>query len=310
MSDLTKDANVNKSKKMSGIRATIDSSRRDFVREATIAVGTTIGILGLGTAGTAGQTVIKGDGTRRSLPVLQTVPKGVNSDILIRMQMEVREAMAKPIAERRWMMVIDTRKCVGCHACTIACVAENKLPPGVVYRPVGEKTTGTFPNLKTMFLPQPCMQCDKPPCVPVCPADATWKRPDGIVAIDYDKCIGCGLCVPACPYNHRSLDEGGNYTDKTPKLQPYEQQPNFEYGKSWNRKNGGTPVGKARKCHFCLHRLEEGQLPQCVSTCIGRATYFGDGNNPKHLVSEMAAKPNATRLLEEKGTRPTVVYLV
>lgn len=289
----------------------IDSSRRDFVRGATIAAGAAaIGMVGLGVAKLTGPTVIKGEGTRRSLPVLQSVPKGANQDILIRMQQEVRESMAKPVEERHWMMVIDTRKCVGCHACTIACIAENKLPPGVVYRPVLQEEIGTFPNVQLRFFPRPCMQCDNPPCVPVCPVEATWKRPDGIVAIDYDQCIGCGYCITACPYNARTRDLGENYTDNTPKLQPYEEQPNFEYGKAWNREDHSSPVGNARKCHFCVHRLEEGELPQCVSTCIGRATYFGDANNPNHLVNELAIKPNAIRLLEEKGTKPRVIYLV
>lgn len=289
----------------------IDSSRRDFVRGATIVAGAAaIGMVGLGVAKLTGPTVIKGENTRRSLPVLQSVPKGVNADILIRMQAEVREAMAKPIEERHWMMVIDTRKCIGCHACTIACIAENKLPPGVVYRPVLQEEIGTFPNVQLRFFPRPCMQCDNPPCVPVCPVEATWKRPDGIVAIDYDQCIGCGYCVTACPYNARTRDLGENYTDNTPELQPYEQQPNFEYGKAWNRKDHKSPVGNARKCHFCVHRLEEGELPQCVSTCIGRATHFGDANNPNSLVNELARMPNAIRLLEEKGTKPRVIYLI
>lgn len=283
-----------------------EPSRRAFIRDGGIA--SALGFFGLNTDGLSAQSTA--EGTRRSLPVLRSLPKGSNPDILIRMQREVIETMAKPIEQRRWKMVIDTRKCVGCHACTVACVAENKLPPGVIYRPVKEKTTGTYPNLKTMFLPQPCMQCDAPPCVPVCPADATWKRKDGIVAIDYDKCIGCGFCVEACPYQHRRLDAGKFYTEETPKLQPYEQKPNFEYGKSWNRTGEQPPVSKARKCHFCVHRLEEGELPQCVTTCIGRATFFGDANNPDHLVNQVAKNGKIMLLLEEKGTKPQVEYVV
>lgn len=284
----------------------IENSRREFIRDAGIA--TAMGFFGLTGNGLPAQTT--GEETRRSLPVLQSLPKGANPEILIRMQREVIETMAKPIEQRRWKMVIDTRKCVGCHACTVACVAENKLPPGVIYRPVGEKTTGIYPNLKTMFLPKPCMQCDAPPCVPVCPVDATWKRKDGIVAIDYDKCIGCGACVEACPYEHRSLDSGKFYTEKTPKLQQYEQKPNFEYGKFWNRTKEQPPINKARKCHFCVHRLEEGELPQCVTTCIGRATFFGDANNPNHLVNQVVKNQKIMLLLEEKGTKPQVEYVV
>jgi molybdopterin-containing oxidoreductase family iron-sulfur binding subunit len=226
------------------------------------------------------------------------------------MQDELRRAMAKPVEDRRWRMVIDTRKCVGCHACTVACIAENKLPPGVVYRPVLQREIGTFPNVALRFTPRPCMQCESPPCVPVCPVKATWKRPDGITIVDYDQCIGCGYCVTACPYNARTRDHGEYYTDGTPALQPYEKAPSCEYGKAWSRKDHASPVGNARKCQFCVHRLDEGLLPECVTTCMGRANYFGDANDPEALVNEKAAAPNAMRLLEEKGTHPSVIYLV
>ena len=289
-----------------------DLDRRAFVKAAAI-LGTAAAV-GAGALVNAKNTKISneptGDASIRKLPAKETIPVTRDSDPLLRMQKELEVAMAKPVEQRRWMMVIDTRKCIGCHACTIACVVENKLPPGVVYRPVVTEEFGTYPNVAMRFTPRPCMQCEVPPCTPVCPVKATWKRPDGIVAIDYDKCIGCGYCVTACPYNARTRDLGENYTDGTPAIQPYEEQPNFEYGKHWDRKGHRSPVGNARKCQFCLHRLEHGMLPQCVTSCIGRATFFGDANNEKSLVNELAAKPNATRLLEERGTKPQVVYLV
>ena len=289
-----------------------DLDRRAFVKAAAI-LGTAAAV-GAGALVNAKKTKISneptGDASVRKLSAKETIPVTRDSDPLLRMQKELEVAMAKPVEQRRWMMVIDTRKCIGCHACTIACVVENKLPPGVVYRPVVTEEFGTYPNVAMRFTPRPCMQCEVPPCTPVCPVKATWKRPDGIVAIDYDKCIGCGYCVTACPYNARTRDLGENYTDGTPAIQPYEEQPNFEYGKHWDRKGHRSPVGNARKCQFCLHRLEHGMLPQCVTSCIGRATFFGDANNEKSLVNELAAKPNATRLLEERGTKPQVVYLV
>ena len=233
-------------------------------------------------------------------------------NILVRMQEEIKRALQKPEDQRRWVMVIDTRKCVGCHACTVSCVAENKLPPGVVYRPVLEQEIGTYPNVAKRFIPRPCMQCDNPPCVNVCPVNATWKRPDGIVAIDYEQCIGCRYCITACPYSARTFDVGYTYTEDTPQQQPYELLANFEYGQEWNRAAGveESPVGNVRKCHFCLHRLEQGQLPSCVTTCIGVANYFGDLNDPDSVVSQMAAQPNAMVLKEELGTKPKVKYLV
>ncbi|NCP87769.1 MAG: (4Fe-4S)-binding protein [Anaerolineae bacterium CG_4_9_14_3_um_filter_57_17] len=231
-------------------------------------------------------------------------------DALVRMTAELKRALEKPASERRWVMVIDLRKCVGCTACTIACVAENKLPPGVVYRPVLMEEIGTYPNVSMKFLPRPCMQCDEPPCVPVCPVSATFKRPDGIVAINYDECIGCRYCITACPYSARTFDAGRFYTSDTPQLESYETLPNFEYSESWDRSKGDSPIGNARKCQFCAHRLDAGMLPACVTTCIGRATYFGDANDPDSLVSELSASPNMMRLKEEMGTEPKVYYLV
>ncbi len=234
----------------------------------------------------------------------------VQQDVLLRMQEDVKRALAKPQKQRHWVMVIDLRKCVGCHACTIACVAENKLPPGVVYRPVLEEEFGAYPNVTRKFIPRPCMQCDDPPCTAVCPVNATFKRPDGIVAINYDDCIGCRYCIAACPYSARTFDSGRFYTGSTPQLEAYEKLPNFEYGQAWDRSTGASPIGNARKCQFCSHRLDVGMLPACVTTCIGRATFFGDASDSEAFVSQLIASPNVMRLKEEMGTGPNVYYLV
>lgn len=242
-------------------------------------------------------------------------------DVLTRMQEDLRRALEKPVEERRWVMVIDLRKCTGCHACTVACIAENKLPPGVVYRPVIDEEIGTYPNVGRRFLPRPCMQCDNPPCTTVCPVNATYQDENGIVTIDYDRCIGCRYCVTACPYSARTFDFGEAYTDDTPEAEglilgksradDYERAANFEYQKSRTRtRRYASPVGNVRKCHFCLHRLEAGMLPACTTTCIGRATYFGDANDSDSLVAELIASPNVMRLKEELGTEPRVYYLV
>ncbi len=231
-------------------------------------------------------------------------------DPLLVMQEDLRRALKKPMEERRWGSVLDLRKCVGCHACNIACISENKLPPGVVYRPVIEEQKGTFPNVSRRFMPKPCVQCDNPPCTPVCPVTATWKQADGIVVVDYERCIGCRYCITACPYAARTFDYGEFYTEGTPSIQPYEKVHNFEYGKRWVRTEGDSPVGNARKCHYCIHRLNRGMLPACITTCIARAKYFGDLNDPESLVSKLAVKPNAFRLKEELGTQPKTYYLV
>lgn len=272
--------------------------RRTFLKAIFASAVLTAGVL-------AKADQAKGEFNDNPLPAL---PEGDSS--ILRMQRELHRALKKPIAQRRWVMVIDLRKCVGCSACTVACIAENHLPPGVVYRPVLDEEIGEYPHVTRRFVPRPCMQCDNPPCVPVCPVKATYKRPDGIVEIDYNKCIGCRYCLPACPYGARTADFGESYTSGTPRIGEYEKQPSFEYGREWPRDGKRSPIGNARKCHFCVHRLEAGMLPACVSTCIGYATYFGDANDPESLVAELIAKPNVTRLKEELGTNPKVYYLV
>lgn len=232
---------------------------------------------------------------------------------LERMRAEIHRALQKPVDQRRWGMVIDLRKCIGCKACTVSCVAENNLPPGVVYRPVMTEEIGTFPNVRVRFTPRPCMQCDDPPCVPPCPVGATFKRPDGVVEIDYDQCIGCRYCITACPYGARSFDFSEFYTEGTPALMPYETRPNYEYGEDWSRDPDhptASPMGNARKCHFCLHRVEAGMLPACVTTCLGGATYYGDLNDKDSLINELIASERVMRLKEELGTNPKVYYLV
>ncbi len=231
---------------------------------------------------------------------------------LERMRLELLRALEKKPGERKWVMLIDQQKCIGCTACTISCCAENNLPPGVVYRPVPRRQVGRFPAVNWVFTPRPCMHCDNPPCVPVCPVTATWKDADGAVVIDYDICIGCRNCVAACPYNARTADFGDFYGDDTPEIMAYETRPNFEYGRQWRRnpQKESSPIGNARKCHFCLHRVKAGLLPACVTTCLGGATYFGDANDSSGLVYKLMGSNRVRRLKEELGTRPSVYYLV
>jgi tetrathionate reductase subunit B len=238
-------------------------------------------------------------------------------DILIVMQNDLERAMKKPAKDRRLAMLLDLRKCVGCHACTVGCVSENKLPPRMHYRPVHEYEKGTYPKVSLTFLPRPCMQCDKPPCVDACPIKgsdgATWKETDGpgtgIVLINYEQCIGCGQCVDACPYHARTLDKGTFHSTGTPALQKYEIMPSYEYGKKWPRSGKNLPIGNARKCHFCLHRLIAGQLPVCITTCIGRAGYFGDENDSQSLISQVKKANTLQTLKPEKETAPRVYYI-
>lgn len=219
------------------------------------------------------------------------------------------QAAAAPAAVR-WGMIIDLRRCVGCRACTVACKAENHTPPGVAYTVVMEEEVGEYPDVTRRFLPRPCMQCANSSCTQVCPTGATYHRPDGIVAIDYDACIGCRYCIAACPYGARSFDYGESYGT------PHEERPSPEYGENRPRRPGASPEGNVRKCTFCLHRLVNGLNPACAETCIGHAIHFGNLNDPEgrctvhgEKLRELLATRSSMRLKEELGNDPAVHYL-
>ncbi len=260
---------------------------------------------------------------RAELPAASSVAPPVvdgGADDLLRMQADIRRALQKPVEQRSWIMVVDGQKCVGCQACVVACTAENVLPPGVSYRSVPEVEVGTYPNVKRYPMPTQCMQCDRPPCLPAANAIAPGsfsKRPDGIVAIDYTRFRGRAAfeaAAKACPYRALYFDEGRFYTLPTPEFQPYEEALSHDYGRRWVRervKRNEPPAGGGRKCHFCLHRLNAGMVPACVSTCIGRAIYFGDKNDPQSLVNEVLTKKadKVLRIRANRGTEPRVYYL-
>ncbi len=180
----------------------------------------------------------------------------------------------------RYGMVIDLRRCVGCHACTVSCKFENNVPEGNfrTWVKVWEKGSwnGNVPNVALSFLPRLCNHCDDPPCVDVCPVGATFKIEDGTVLIDDDTCIGCAYCVQGCPYDMRYIN----------------------------------PVTKtADKCTFCHHRVREGLLPACVATCTGGARIFGDLDDPNSEVSRLIATQPVRVLFPEYGTEPNVFYI-
>jgi molybdopterin-containing oxidoreductase family iron-sulfur binding subunit len=221
-------------------------------------------------------------------------------------------------AKHHYGMVVDTRRCVGCRACTIACKAENKTPPGVFYTLVLEHVIGVDTEDRPTFATKPCFHCEHPSCTVVCPVGATFKRSqDGIVVVDYDRCIGCRYCMTACPYQARYFDYGENYP-AVEQQTPYATVPSPEYGQYRARKEGKSPIDNVRKCSFCLHLQDEkgeysraeGRWPACATTCTGHAIHFGDLADPDGDLSLLLRTRPAVRLKEEIGNDPSVYYLL
>jgi len=208
----------------------------------------------------------------------------------------------------RWGMVIDVGRCVGCQTCTIACKQEHGLPAGHVWRFVADCEVGEYPDVRRLFLPMQCMHCESPPCVPVCPSGASRQRPDGIVWVEYEACVGCGYCAVACPYHARHLlaDPHGYFDHPTPpeRLTAHPER-----------------RGVMTKCTFCKERVDEGSArgltpgvdadatPMCAVACIAGAIIFGDLDDPADRVARIVAEGRARPLLPEAGTRPSVFYL-
>ena len=198
----------------------------------------------------------------------------------------------------RYGMVIDLKRCAGCNSCTVACRAEKGTPPGILYHRVEKYEAGKYPAARMKFRPIPCMHCEEPACLEVCPTGATYKRDDGIVLVDHNKCMGCRYCVLACPYEARHyLRRVDNYYGTAART-PYEMLKQKDLDK-----------GTAVKCDFCVERLEKGRLPACVETCPAQARHFGDLDDPRSEVSELIAVSRGTVLREELGTKPSVYYI-
>ncbi len=224
-----------------------------------------------------------------------------------------RPAMADPgdpDATVKWGMLIDLRKCVGCETCSVACKTQNDVPLGVfrssvkALEPAGE----TFPNVTRDQLPWLCNHCDDAPCIADCPVEeipasltmpngdeigyckkATYKRPDGLVLVDQDRCIGCGLCIPLCPYNVRF------------------RHPTKETS------NGSSKV--TDKCDFCVNRISNGAKPACVQTCPHNARMIGNLLDPASNISAAiaAADHDIQRIYayaSDPGSGPNVYYVV
>ena len=176
----------------------------------------------------------------------------------------------------RYGMLIDTRKCVGCMDCVVACQTENDVPVGYARDWIATELRGEFPNLTMEIRSERCNHCDNPPCVSCCPTGASHVSSLGaIVKVAANRCIGCKACLSACPYGARFVN----------------------------------PKGYADKCTFCDHRVKDGKDPACVSVCPTHCMVFGDLDDPKSAAARLLRTRKWHTLLPEAGTRPRVFYL-
>jgi len=203
--------------------------------------------------------------------------------------------------ERQWVMVIDLRKCDGCRKCTEACQETHQLPASFEWIKVFEVTDKQG---QSYFMPRPCFQCENAPCLRVCPVAATFKDSEGIVLVDQNRCIGCRMCMAACPYGARYF----NYNDPPGTPNPF-AHPTPEFPVPQQK-------GTVGKCMFCVHRTENGQLPACVEACGMQALWIGDltadvATNGTETVrlSDLIKDNDAFRYKEELGTGPRVYYI-
>ncbi|HLU99830.1 MAG TPA: 4Fe-4S dicluster domain-containing protein, partial [Acidobacteriota bacterium] len=175
-----------------------------------------------------------------------------------------------------YAFIIDNRKCIGCHACTVACKAEHNTPIGVNRTWVKYIEKGQFPNTRRHFSVMRCNHCDDAPCVEICPVTALFRRKDGIVDFDKQRCIGCKACTQACPYDALYLD---------------------------------PETHTAAKCNYCAHRIELALEPACVNVCPEHAIVSGDIDDPDSEISQLLAREQVTTRKPEKGTKPKVFYI-
>ena len=198
-------------------------------------------------------------------------------------------------------IAVNTSRCVGCHTCSLACKMSNNVPDGMLWNrvltegcDVIDGAVGTYPNLARNYLPLACQHCENPACKRVCPTGATYKDDMGRVEIDYDKCIGCRMCMAACPYHARAFNR--------------EEPVRIQGGNYGHRDVPVRPKGVMEKCTLCPERTAEGKEPMCVACCPAGARVYGDLDDPNSEISRLKRERTVRILLEDMGTEPQVFY--
>jgi Fe-S-cluster-containing dehydrogenase component len=282
------------------------NSRREFLKN--------LGLIGAGVA--AGSLAVyfgkeyEGQKSGKKVRLLTTDNKVVefeNGEIkeLVVDEDLLQQRGRQGIPGKRWVMVIDLAKCRNARKCVNACQGAHQLKPDQFH--LNTLQMQDSPNGAPYFMPKQCQHCDNPPCVAVCPVDATFKRNDGIVLIDNERCIGCRFCIAACPYSARIFNWFDPRDQEKYANQPYDVELNVPQKR-----------GTVSKCVFSADRLRVGELPYCVSACPNGVYWFGDENEDAVTngttkktarLSDLLRDNAAYRLMEELGQKPRVYYL-
>lgn len=290
-----------------------NNSRREFLKKLGI-------VAGVGAVATAGAIFVGYDYEKKKNPNGKTIKvltadgrvMEVPEEELIQAEQEAEALLSEKtrrgregIAGKSWVMVIDLAKCRNARMCMAACQGAHQLWPEQHH--INVLRMQDADHTAPYFMPKPCYHCDNPPCVKVCPVDATFKRQDGIVLIDNERCIGCRFCVAGCPYSARIFHWFEPKDSEKYEAQEYDIELNVPQRK-----------GTISKCLFSADRCREGELPYCVSACPNGVYYFGDMNEDvvvngttKEAIrfSELIRKNSGYTVHEELGTKPRVYYL-
>lgn len=303
---------MSKEKKEEGNRSkdldsAIENSRRDFIRKVTLAGAVTV---------TGGAAIYSGHRFEKAKHREGYVKVLTEDNRLVEIPVEqmrdfkpdlkmLQSRGREGITGRRWVWVIDLSRCRNARKCVEACQGAHHLRPYEYH--INVLVMKESVNTPEYFMPKPCQHCDNPPCVSVCPVDATFKRQDGVVLIDNERCIGCRFCIAACPYSARIFHWQEPVMAEEDKDKVYDVELNIPQRK-----------GTVTKCLMSSDRLREGLLPYCVTACPNGVYYFGDENEDavtngttKETVrlSELLEKNGGYRLMPELGTQPRVYYL-